>query len=143
LPFSGHTAEAAQKTFPLPDVLPFTTLYSPTEKTLLEIAWYPCYCVLMIQSFKTKAAEDIFNGKSTKAARNTCPKNIWKIASRKLDQLDSAVTSDELLVPPGNRLETLTGDRKGQYSIHINKQYRICFVWTENGPADVEITDYH
>ena len=97
----------------------------------------------MIQSFKTKAAEDIFNGKSIKAARDTCPKNIWKIASRKLDQLDSAVTSDELLVPPGNRLETLTGDRKGQYSIRINKQYRICFVWTENGPADVEITDYH
>ena len=97
----------------------------------------------MIQSFKNKAAENIFNGKSTKAARNTCPENLWKITSRKLDQLDSAAVLDELRVPPGNRLEALTGDRKGQHSIRINKQFRICFRWTENGPTDVEITDYH
>ncbi|BBO92101.1 hypothetical protein DSCOOX_52810 [Desulfosarcina ovata subsp. ovata] len=61
----------------------------------------------MIQSFKSKASEDIFNGKATKAARKICPQNLWGIASRKLDQLDSATTLDELQVPPGNRLEAL------------------------------------
>ena len=60
-----------------------------------------------------------------------------------MDQLDSVITLDELKVPPGNRLEALKGDRKGQYSIRINDQFRICFVWTDHGPAEVEITDYH
>jgi proteic killer suppression protein len=97
----------------------------------------------MIQSFKTKATEDIFNGKSTKAARKICPQNLWNITFRKLDQLDSVLTLDELRVPPGNRLEALSADRKGQHSIRINNQYRICFQWAMNGPKDVEITDYH
>lgn len=97
----------------------------------------------MIQSFKNKATEDIFNGKSTKSARKICPKNIWSIAFRKLDQLDSVLTLDELQIPPGNRLEALSRKRKGQYSIRINDQYRICFKWTETGPIDVEISDYH
>jgi proteic killer suppression protein len=72
-----------------------------------------------------------------------CPKSLWNIAVRKLDQLDSVVSLDELRVPPGNRLELLSKDRKGQHSIRINDQYRICFDWTEIGPIDVEITDYH
>lgn len=97
----------------------------------------------MIKSFKNKATEDIYNGKITKAAMRTCPNNIWKIASRKLDQLDSILSLDELRVPPGNRLETLSGQRKGQFSIRINDQFRICFKWSESGPDDVEITDYH
>ena len=97
----------------------------------------------MIQSFKNKATEDIFNGKFTKSARKICPKNIWSIAFRKLDQLDSVLTLDELQVPPGNRLEKLSRGRKGQHSIRINDQYRICFRWTETGPIDVEVTDYH
>jgi proteic killer suppression protein len=97
----------------------------------------------MIKSFKNKATEDIFNGKATKAAMRTCPKKIWKIATRKLDQLDSILAFNELLVPPGNRLETLSGERKGQFSIRINDQLRICFKWGETGPFDVEITDYH
>ena len=97
----------------------------------------------MIQSFKTKATEDIFNGKSTKAARKICPQNLWSIVHRKLDQLDSVLTLDELRVPPGNRLEALSADRKGQNSIRINNQYRICFIWGENGPMDVDIADYH
>lgn len=71
------------------------------------------------------------------------PKAIWRVATRKLDQLDSVTLLEELKVPPGNRLEALAGDRKGQHSIRINSQYRICFVWQEAGPADVEITDYH
>ena len=97
----------------------------------------------MIQSFKNKATGDIFNGKATKAAMRICPKDLWKIAILKLDQLDSVLKLDELRVPPGNRLERLSGDRKGQNSIRINDQYRICFNWTELGPTDVEITDYH
>jgi proteic killer suppression protein len=65
------------------------------------------------------------------------------VATRKLDLLDSVDSLDELRVPFGNRLEALAGDRKGQHSIRINDQYRICFVWTDNGPDDVEIVDYH
>ncbi len=97
----------------------------------------------MIRSFKNSSAEDIFNGKASKAAMRACPRKIWKIAVRKLDQLDSVQSLDELRVPPGNRLEVLSGQRKGQFSIRINDQFRICFKWTETGPEDVEITDYH
>ena len=97
----------------------------------------------MIQSFKNTGSEDIFNGENTKAARKACPQLLWRVAARKLDLLDSVVSLDELRVPPGNRLETLTGDRKGQHSIRINDQYRICFVWTNMGPDEVEIVDYH
>jgi toxin HigB-1 len=97
----------------------------------------------MIRSFKHTGAEDVFNGENTRAARKTCPESLWKVAARKLDQLDSVVTLDELRVPPGNRLEALSGSRKGQHSIRINEQYRICFVWTDLGPAEVEIVDYH
>jgi proteic killer suppression protein len=97
----------------------------------------------MIRSFKNVGTEDIFNGKNTSAARRTCPQNLWKIAARKLDQLDSVGSLDELRIPPGNRLEALSGDRKGQYSIRINDQYRICFMWVETEPDAVEIVDYH
>ena len=97
----------------------------------------------MIHTFKNIATEDIFNGKNTKAARKLCPQNLWKIASRKLDQLDSVNALDQLRIPPGNRLEVLAGDRQGQHSIRINNQYRICFVWQDNEPDQVEIVDYH
>lgn len=98
----------------------------------------------MIQAFANSGTEDIFNGQDTKAARKTCPQNLWKVARRKLDQLDSAVNLNDLAVPPGNRLEPLEGDREGQYSIRVNAQYRICFQWSENGGASaVEVVDYH
>lgn len=97
----------------------------------------------MIGSFYDQGAEDIFNGLNSKVARKTCPKNLWRIAARKLDQLDSVERLEELRLPPGNYLETLKGNRKGQHSIRINDQYRICFVWHENGPEQVEIVDYH
>ncbi len=97
----------------------------------------------MIKTFINIATEDIYNGRATKAAMRACPKKIWKIATRKLDQLDSILSLDELRVPPGNRLEALSGKRKGQFSIRINDQFRICFKWSETGPVDVEITDYH
>jgi proteic killer suppression protein len=97
----------------------------------------------MIVAFKNKGTEDIFNGKNTKAARKTCQESLWKIAARKLDQLDSVALLDELRIPPGNCLEALGGDRSGQHSIRINDQYRICFKWSESGPEQVEIVDYH
>jgi addiction module HigA family antidote len=97
----------------------------------------------MIQSFKRSGVEDIFNGINSTTARRTCPENLWKTAARRLDQLDSVSALPELHIPPGNRLEALGGDRKGQYSICINEQYRICFLWTEQGPDQVEIVDYH
>ncbi|WP_009632176.1 type II toxin-antitoxin system RelE/ParE family toxin [Synechocystis sp. PCC 7509] len=97
----------------------------------------------MIVSFKNVGTEDIFNGENTKSARKTCPQTLYSVAFRKLDQIDSAVEINELRVPPGNRLEALEGDRQGQYSIRINDQYRICFIWTQNGAEDVEIVDYH
>jgi proteic killer suppression protein len=97
----------------------------------------------MIVSFKDKATEDIFNGLSSRGARCACPVALRSVACRKLDQLDSVSSLDELRIPPGNRLEALSGSRQGQYSIRINHQYRICFEWVENGPAEVEITDYH
>ncbi|MBN1148953.1 MAG: type II toxin-antitoxin system RelE/ParE family toxin [Anaerolineales bacterium] len=96
----------------------------------------------MIQSFKNKATEDIFNGINTKAARNLCPQALWRVAVRKLDQLDSVEALEDLGVPPGNRLEGLKGDRQGQYSVRINEQYRVCFVWTETGPSEEEVVDY-
>jgi len=97
----------------------------------------------MIESFKNKATEDIFNGTNTKAARKLLSNLLWRNASRKLDQIDSIRNVDELKVPPGNRLESLEGDREGQYSIRINDQYRICFKWNGRNSYDVEITDYH
>ncbi len=97
----------------------------------------------MIRYFEDSGTEDIFNGKNTQQARRTCPRALWSIAARKLDQLDSVEEMQELGVPPGNRSERLSGKRKGQYSIRINEQYRICFVWSDDGPLGVEIVDYH
>jgi proteic killer suppression protein len=97
----------------------------------------------MIQSFRGSGTEDIFNGRRSKAALKTCPESLWKIATRKLDQLDSAIDLLDLRIPPGNRLEKLSGNRLGQHSIRINQQYRILFVWTPQGPEEVEILDYH
>jgi toxin HigB-1 len=97
----------------------------------------------MIESFKNTATADIFDGINSKAARKLCPESIWRVATRKLDQLDSVIAVDELAIPPGNRLEKLSGDREGQYSIRINDQYRICFEWSEMGAEQVEIVDYH
>ena len=97
----------------------------------------------MIHSFRDQAAEDIFNGVNSSAARRACPQQLWRIAARKLDQLDSVESLEELRVPPDNRLEALKGDRQGQHSIRISEQYRICFVWQGNSANDVEIIDYH
>lgn len=97
----------------------------------------------MIVSFRDQGTEDVFDGTGSRAARKRCPRAIWTIAQRKLDQLAAVTRLDALRLPPGNHLEALKGDRKGQHSIRINDQYRVCFVWTDAGPEQVEITDYH
>lgn len=91
----------------------------------------------MIRSFKDKETEGLFGGKVSRRFRA-----IEKVALRKLDMLAAAHELKDLASPPGNRLEALKGDRKGQHSIRVNDQFRICFVWRE-GAEDVEITDYH
>ncbi len=97
----------------------------------------------MVVAFRDAGTEDVFNGRNSQAARRTCPQAVWKIAARKLDQRDSVTALEELRIPPGNRLEALSGNRTGQFSIRINDQYRICFRWTDSGPDQVEIVDYH
>lgn len=92
----------------------------------------------MIRSFRSADTQVLFEtGKCKKFS------GIINIAVRKLAQLDAAQTAEFLRSPPGNHLEALKGKRKGQHSIRINDQFRICFRWTDEGPEDVEITDYH
>lgn len=93
----------------------------------------------MITSFRCPETEKIFNRKFSKKL----PEAIQATAQRKLWQLDAAVTINDLRIPPNNHLEPLKGDRKGQYSIRINQQYRVCFRWLNNSAHDVEIVDYH
>ena len=93
---------------------------------------------MAILSFKDKDSEALWNSVSVRAFVN-----IQKVAMRKLVMLDAAGRLEDLRIPPGNRLEALAGDRAGQHSIRINEQFRVCFVWTSNGPKDVEICDYH
>ncbi|MGV7224763.1 MAG: type II toxin-antitoxin system RelE/ParE family toxin [Nitrospinales bacterium] len=93
----------------------------------------------MIKSFRDKETEKIFNRFFSKKLSQ----NIQPLARRKLVILDSATDLDTLRVPPGNRLEALKGDRKGQHSIRINDQWRICFKWKGGDAYDVEIADYH
>jgi proteic killer suppression protein len=97
----------------------------------------------VIKSFRDKGTEDIYDRKNTREARQTCPQQIWRVAQRKLDQLNGVVYLESLRIPPANFLEALKDDRKGQHSIRINDQFRICFVWTDDGAGNVEITDYH
>lgn len=93
----------------------------------------------MIKSFKCKETEKIWNEEFSKKL----PHDIQKRALRKLMMLNVATVLEDLRITPNNRLEALTGDRQGQYSIRINDQYRICFRWLDNHSFDVEIVDYH
>ena len=97
----------------------------------------------MIGSFANGATEDIFDGVDSRHARRACPKDLWAVARRKLTQINRVIELKELSIPPGNRLERLHGDRSGQWSIRINEQYRVCFVWEDGHAYGVEITDYH
>jgi len=93
----------------------------------------------MIRNFRSKDAEAIWRGETARRL----PVEIQQTARRKLRMLNSARNLNDLRVPPANRLEALKRDRKGQHAIRINDQWRICFTWTEAGPANVEIVDYH
>lgn len=92
----------------------------------------------MIISFKCKDTQKLASGH--RVGRFV---NFERIALRKIRQLQAASQLDDLKVPPGNMLESLSGNRRGQYSIQINKQFRVCFCWTKAGAEDVEIVDYH
>ena len=96
----------------------------------------------MIASFGDETTEDIFNGENTKAARRI-PVEVWKTASRKLDMLNAAHELRDLMIPPGNRLESLRGTLAGKHSIRINDQFRIVFRWKDGNAHEVRITDYH
>lgn len=93
---------------------------------------------MTIRSFRSSDTKDLYEGKSPAKLRT-----VERVAERKLQMLDAAVELRDLRSPPGNRLEVLRGDRAGQHSIRINDQWRVCFVWTDLGPQDVEIVDYH
>jgi proteic killer suppression protein len=97
----------------------------------------------MILDFFNKETEDIYNGINSKNTRKILPVKLKNIALRKLYFLENATDIMDLKIPPSNKLELLQGNRNGQYSIRINNRYRICFIWTEMGVKQVEITDYH
>lgn len=97
-----------------------------------------CYYENMIRSFENKATRDLYQGKMVKKW-----KAFSKQAEKRLVILDMATTLADLRGLPSNRFEALKGDRRGQYSIRINKQWRICFRWVQSEPHDVEIVDYH
>ncbi|KPA09207.1 plasmid maintenance system killer protein [Candidatus Magnetomorum sp. HK-1] len=92
----------------------------------------------MIQNFKCKDTEKLFNDFSVKKFRS-----ILRQARKRLEILDAAISLNSLQIPPGNRLEQLKGDRLGQHSIRINDQWRICFIWKNDNAFNVEIVDYH
>jgi len=110
------------------------------EEVKPELAVYrhSIYNIPMIQSFKCGDTEVLHQRR--RVARWV---SIEAVARRKLDQLDAASELRDLASPPGNRLEALSGNRRGQHSIRVNDQFRVCFVWTPQGPKDVEIVDYH
>ncbi len=93
----------------------------------------------MIVSFKDADTELLWHMSKTRRI----PANLRHVAMRKLEMLDAAEKLTDLLVPPGNRPEALTGDRQGQHAIRVNDQYRLCFVWRDGNAIDVEIVDYH
>jgi proteic killer suppression protein len=93
----------------------------------------------MIHSHKNAITEAVARGEAPRGF----PSDILKSAQRKLSMIDDAENLEDLLAPPGNRLEALKGNRKGQHSIRINDQWRICFTWSDGGALDVEIVDYH
>jgi proteic killer suppression protein len=92
----------------------------------------------VIRSFRDKEAERLYNRQSSRIY-----KDVERVAFRKLRMIHEALRLQDLRVPPANRLEALKGDRKGQYSIRINDQYRVCFVWEDGNAYEVEIVDYH
>lgn len=92
----------------------------------------------MIKSFADSDTQQLFEERSNRRWAA-----LAKVALRKLDQIEAAINLNDLRIPPGNKLEALKGDRIGQHSIRMNDQFRICFIWEEDGASEVEIVDYH
>ena len=93
----------------------------------------------MIRSFADRGTQEVFNRSRVKGLSRELQRSVY----RKLLMIDAAVRLGDLRVPPGNRLEKLSGDRKGQHSIRVNDQFRVCFVWKDGDAWDVHLTDYH
>jgi len=96
----------------------------------------------VIQSFADETTADLFRERNTRAARRI-PRDIWRVAQRKLKAIDVAARIDDLKIPPGNRLEVLKGDQVGWHSIRINDQYRVTFQWEQGHAHEVRVEDYH
>lgn len=115
----------------------------PVLRTVGSEPWthitLPVILVSVIQSFADRTTGELWRNLNSRKLDS----RIVRPALRKLRQLNGAAVLDDLRVPPGNRLEALHGDRRGQHSIRVNSQWRICFTWTPAGPADVQIVDYH
>jgi proteic killer suppression protein len=109
------------------------------ENVTLDVNNALRYAVRVIRSFKDRNTEKLFRRERSRAV----PAALRRVALRKLVQLDAADTLDDLKVPPGNRLERLRGDRKGQWSIRVNERWRVCFEWRQGDAQEVEIVDYH
>lgn len=95
--------------------------------------------MIMIRSFKDAATKAVYDGEAPKGF----PADLLKVARRKLRLVDAASVLNDLKAPPGNKLHPLNKDRAGQHAIWVNDKYRVCFEWTDEGPINVEITDYH
>lgn len=107
--------------------------------SVIDASRYVWQYFIMIRSFADRDTERVWLRES---AKRIDPR-IYKVANRKLHLLDAATTLEALRVPPGNHLEVMKGDHRGQHSIRINRQWRICFRWTDAGPENVKIEDYH
>jgi proteic killer suppression protein len=97
----------------------------------------------VIAGFANKGTEDIFDDRNSREAARLLPTELHRLARKKLAMIDAAGTEDDLKIPPGNKLEKLSGNLAGMYSIRINDRWRIILLWNEQGPTDVEICDYH
>jgi len=97
----------------------------------------------LIKSFASHGTSDIYSGKNTKNARKTCPRELWSKAHRLLHMIDSAKSLKDLKKFPGQRIKKLAGKRKNEYSMRINRQFRICFYWSNKEATEVSIEDYH
>ncbi len=102
-----------------------------------------CYNIRRMERFFDSATADIYEGHVSAAARRSLPPHLHSTAQRKLAMVLAAAQLADLRFPPGNELETLSGNHDGQHSIRINRQYRVCFVWTDQGATRIEVADYH